>query len=184
VTSSRRRFASSYLTTSGCGTTSAGRCLTAERASGREHRCPAGLPSAQNVRSGHNGVRPSRDELRDSAWLQQAVEDSPVNPVHRRRKLARYQSRNPSSIGRSGPVNGSSARGYSGAVQVTDLIVPGDQPRGHPPPKGRRTSSRLRIQHGQARGSQYRIDVLARSLPPIPSRLSLKCHWVAPANAT
>jgi hypothetical protein len=34
VTSSRRRFASSYLTTSGCGTTSAGRCLTAERASG------------------------------------------------------------------------------------------------------------------------------------------------------
>jgi hypothetical protein len=35
VTSSRRRFASSYLTTSGCGTTSAGRCLTAECASGR-----------------------------------------------------------------------------------------------------------------------------------------------------
>ena len=31
VTSSRRRFASSYLTTSGCGTTSAGRCSTAER---------------------------------------------------------------------------------------------------------------------------------------------------------
>jgi hypothetical protein len=38
VTSSRRRFASSYLTTSGCGTTTAGRCLTAERASGRQHR--------------------------------------------------------------------------------------------------------------------------------------------------
>jgi len=38
VTSSRRRFASSFLTTSGCGTRSAGRCLTAERASGREHR--------------------------------------------------------------------------------------------------------------------------------------------------
>jgi hypothetical protein len=34
VTSSQRRFASSYLTTSGCGTTSAGRCLTAERAPG------------------------------------------------------------------------------------------------------------------------------------------------------
>ncbi len=34
VTGSRRRFASSYLTTSGCETTSAGRCLTAERASG------------------------------------------------------------------------------------------------------------------------------------------------------
>jgi hypothetical protein len=34
VTSSRRRFASSCLTTSGCGTTSAGGCLTAERASG------------------------------------------------------------------------------------------------------------------------------------------------------
>ena len=31
ATSSRRRFASSYLTTSGCGTTSAGRCSTAER---------------------------------------------------------------------------------------------------------------------------------------------------------
>src|SRR5579872_3172472 len=31
VTSSRRRFANSYLTTSGCGTTSAGRCLTADR---------------------------------------------------------------------------------------------------------------------------------------------------------
>jgi hypothetical protein len=34
VTSSRRRFASSCLTTRGCGTTSAGRCLTAERAWG------------------------------------------------------------------------------------------------------------------------------------------------------
>jgi hypothetical protein len=32
VTSFRRRFASSYSTTSGCGTTSAGQCLTAERA--------------------------------------------------------------------------------------------------------------------------------------------------------
>src|SRR2546428_877770 len=32
ATSSRRRFASSYSTTSGCGTTSAGRCSTAERA--------------------------------------------------------------------------------------------------------------------------------------------------------
>jgi hypothetical protein len=31
VTSSRRRFASSYSTTSGCGTISAGQCLTAER---------------------------------------------------------------------------------------------------------------------------------------------------------
>src|ERR1022692_2214583 len=31
ATSSQRRFASSYLTTSGCGTTSAGRCLTAEQ---------------------------------------------------------------------------------------------------------------------------------------------------------
>src|SRR5215472_12411296 len=30
VTSSSRRFARSYLTTSGCGTTSAGRCLTAD----------------------------------------------------------------------------------------------------------------------------------------------------------
>jgi len=38
ATSSRRRFPSSYLTTSGCGTTSAGRCLTAERAPGRQHR--------------------------------------------------------------------------------------------------------------------------------------------------
>jgi hypothetical protein len=34
ATSSRRRLASSYLTTSGCGTTSAGRCLTAEHAPG------------------------------------------------------------------------------------------------------------------------------------------------------
>src|SRR5262249_4799031 len=41
--SARRRFASSYLTTSGCGTTFAGRCLTAEPVSGRQHRCPAGL---------------------------------------------------------------------------------------------------------------------------------------------
>src|SRR5437870_4497692 len=32
ATSSRRRFASSYSTTSGCGTTSAGRCSTAESA--------------------------------------------------------------------------------------------------------------------------------------------------------
>src|SRR6266581_4579245 len=31
ATSSRRRFASSYSTTSGCGTTSAGRCSTADR---------------------------------------------------------------------------------------------------------------------------------------------------------
>jgi hypothetical protein len=38
VTSSRRQFASSYLTTSGCGTISAGRCFTAERASWRQHR--------------------------------------------------------------------------------------------------------------------------------------------------
>src|SRR5215471_5948015 len=34
VTSSPRRFASSCLTTSDCGTTSAGRCLTAERLEG------------------------------------------------------------------------------------------------------------------------------------------------------
>lgn len=34
VSSSRRPFASSYLTTSGCGTTSAGRCLTANGARG------------------------------------------------------------------------------------------------------------------------------------------------------
>src|SRR6266702_280132 len=34
ATSSRRRFASSYSTTSGCGTTSVGRCSTAESASG------------------------------------------------------------------------------------------------------------------------------------------------------
>ena len=32
------RFASSYLTTSGCGTKSAGQCLTAERASRRQDR--------------------------------------------------------------------------------------------------------------------------------------------------
>jgi hypothetical protein len=36
ATSSRRRFASSCSTTSGCGTTSAGRRLTAERAWGCE----------------------------------------------------------------------------------------------------------------------------------------------------
>src|SRR6202048_792760 len=35
ATSSRRRSASSYSTTSGCGTTSAGRCFTAKSASGR-----------------------------------------------------------------------------------------------------------------------------------------------------
>src|SRR5216683_6856987 len=34
ATSSQRRFASSYSTTSGCGTTSVGRCSTAESASG------------------------------------------------------------------------------------------------------------------------------------------------------
>src|SRR5947208_10138038 len=34
ATRSRRRFASSYSTTSGCGTTSVGRCSTAESASG------------------------------------------------------------------------------------------------------------------------------------------------------
>jgi hypothetical protein len=38
VTSCRRPFASSYLTTSGCGTTSAGRCSTAKNASGHRHR--------------------------------------------------------------------------------------------------------------------------------------------------
>src|SRR5512143_2512776 len=37
ATSYRRRFASSYSTTSGCGTRSAGRCSTAESASGRQH---------------------------------------------------------------------------------------------------------------------------------------------------
>ena len=44
VTNSRRRFASSYLTTSGCGTTSAGQCLTAERA-----RVPAPPTSRSSV---------------------------------------------------------------------------------------------------------------------------------------
>src|SRR5712692_3553160 len=43
ATSSQRRFASSYSTTSGCGTTSVGRCSTAESASGhlslREESC-------------------------------------------------------------------------------------------------------------------------------------------------
>jgi hypothetical protein len=39
VTNSRRRFASSYLMTRGCGTTSAGRCSTAERANAKGYRC-------------------------------------------------------------------------------------------------------------------------------------------------
>jgi hypothetical protein len=38
VTSSRKRFASSYLTTSGCGTRSAGQCSTADRTWGRPER--------------------------------------------------------------------------------------------------------------------------------------------------
>ncbi len=38
VTNSRRRPASSYLTTSGCGTASAGRCLTADRRFGKNWR--------------------------------------------------------------------------------------------------------------------------------------------------
>ncbi len=37
ASSSRRRFAISYSTTSGCGTTSAGRCSTAESTPGRQH---------------------------------------------------------------------------------------------------------------------------------------------------
>lgn len=61
VTSSRRRFASSYSTTSGCGTTSAGQCLTAERASGADtahtpikrtrpgQRRPERLPSGRSA---------------------------------------------------------------------------------------------------------------------------------------
>src|SRR5918999_1457104 len=46
ATSSRRRFVSSYSTTSGCGTTSAGRCSTAESASGRQ-RCPTSASSGR-----------------------------------------------------------------------------------------------------------------------------------------
>ena len=41
VTSSRRQSASSYLTTSGCGTRSAGQCSTAERTSAPQHRSQA-----------------------------------------------------------------------------------------------------------------------------------------------
>src|SRR6516165_4914045 len=61
VTSSRRRFASSSWTTSGCGTTSAGRCLTAERASG------ALAPSAdqQHELAAHATVLADAVRLRD-----------------------------------------------------------------------------------------------------------------------
>jgi len=42
-----------------------------------------------------------------------------VSPEHLFRKLPRYLSRNPSKASRSAPVNGSSGRTYSAAVQLT-----------------------------------------------------------------
>ncbi len=50
VTSCRRRFASSFLMTRGCGTTSAGRCLTAEGASGAD-------PIADALAAGRRGCQ-------------------------------------------------------------------------------------------------------------------------------
>ena len=50
ATSSRRRFASSYSTTSGCEMTSAGRCSTAESASGRQH-CPTSASVRASART-------------------------------------------------------------------------------------------------------------------------------------
>src|SRR5258706_36774 len=56
ATSSQRRFASSYSTTSGCGTTSVGRCSTAESASG--HLLVNWVKSAQLLRrNGHASAR-------------------------------------------------------------------------------------------------------------------------------
>src|ERR1700674_708376 len=55
VTCSRRRSASSYLTTSGCGTTSAGWCLTAERGLGRQRRLQRSFQQAPVVAVTPNG---------------------------------------------------------------------------------------------------------------------------------
>src|SRR4051812_18595535 len=74
-TSSRRRFANSYLTTSGCGTTFAGWCSTAESASGHSsllgERCSCscryveqpGRDGDPNSSSCHQRVRESRAEI-------------------------------------------------------------------------------------------------------------------------
>ena len=74
ATSSRRRFASSYSTTSGCGTTSAGRCSTAESASGRQH-CPTSASSGRREPSGQPKGWPGRhvvDHLGAVAGLEKA----------------------------------------------------------------------------------------------------------------
>ena len=94
VTSSRRRFASSFLTTSGCGTTSAGRCLTAERVRPAGHQ-RAGVRAAFIQRHDWSGLA----EVGSAAGL-----DSPGGPAPfwRRRGVHRIGSFRSSSSRRHG----------------------------------------------------------------------------------
>src|SRR5262249_22782243 len=53
ATSSWRPFASSYSTTSGCGTTSAGQCSTAESVAGRQHFPTSASSGRRELDSSH-----------------------------------------------------------------------------------------------------------------------------------
>src|SRR6516164_7841061 len=69
---------------------------------------------------------PSRDSP-DGGTIRSAS-CSPVRPAHLYSSVARCQSRNACSIGRSGPVSGPSGRSTSGAFHVTGLSCHGSEP--------------------------------------------------------
>src|SRR5580704_19037362 len=81
ATSSRRRFASSYVTTSGCGTTSAGRYLTAEQISSvsEKRTRPTGTSAAASPQDRDSA--PSRANLETAGRLREC--DCPQRAARR-----------------------------------------------------------------------------------------------------
>jgi hypothetical protein len=90
--SSRRRFASTYLTTSGCGTTSAGRCLTAERASKRQQPSTSPSSGRREPTCPARRTRPGHSTLRSTSLALTASQAYPQDP--------------PDEMPREGPSNG------------------------------------------------------------------------------
>ena len=97
VTSCRSRFASWYVTTSGCGTTSAGQCLAAERASRRQHR-PQADPLAG---TGMGACSPATSEIPGPSAEEGAFVRTSALLVHRAaaRDASRPSTAAPSSAG-------------------------------------------------------------------------------------
>jgi hypothetical protein len=111
VTSSRWRFESSYLTTSGYGTTSAGRCSTAERSRGRSVSRPSAPQTLQSTLS-------STPEQAAAEWP--AIDPPWETPVSYRRIIADLECLGSLKRGRLDKPAGPESAADAGSTQAVD----------------------------------------------------------------